>query len=73
MKVQPLLSPLDKRRTLTLAEISESSGIKLATLRLWINRGEMDAFRNGVGKGRKWMMSRAAAELWWQELHQQKV
>jgi predicted site-specific integrase-resolvase len=74
MKPKSLFSPLDRRKYVTLGQISEATEIPLSTLRDWVNKGQIrGAFRGTAGKGRKWRLSRADAELWWQEMQQQKV
>jgi hypothetical protein len=71
VKAKTLFSPLDRRKTVTLGDLSDASGIPLQTLRDQINRHEIPGvFRSGPGKGRKWRISRADAECWWQEMHQ---
>jgi Helix-turn-helix domain len=69
-----LFSPLDRRKTVTLSDLSEATGFATQTLREQINRGEIPgAFRSGVGKGRKWRINRAAAEQWWQGMQWQST
>jgi excisionase family DNA binding protein len=74
MKAKTLFSSLDRRKTVTLGEVSEASGIPLQTLRDQINRHEIPGvFRSRAGKGRKWRINRADAERWWQEMQQSTV
>jgi excisionase family DNA binding protein len=74
MKTRTLFSPLDRRKSVTLGDISEASGIPLQTLRDQIARGEIPGvFRSGPGKGRKWRISRADAETWWQQMQSPKA
>jgi excisionase family DNA binding protein len=70
MKPRTLFSALDRRKTVTLGDLSEETGIPLQTLRDMIARGEIPGvFRSGPG--RKWRIGRADAERWWQDMHSQ--
>jgi excisionase family DNA binding protein len=72
MKVKPLFSPLDQRKVVDTAELSELSGIKISTLREWVRRGEVGgAFR--TKEGVRWQFRREALEQWWRELHQESA
>ena len=74
MKAKSLFSPLDRRKSVSLGDLSEATGIPIETLRAQVNRGEIPGmFRSGTGKGRKWRLNRADAERWWQEMQQAAV
>jgi hypothetical protein len=72
MKTKSLFSPLDRRKSVSLGDLSEATGIPIQTLRDQVNRGEIPGMFRG-GKGRKWRIGRADAERWWQEMQQTAV
>jgi hypothetical protein len=65
-KPRPLFSALDRRKTVYLSDLAEAADIPISTLRDWLNRGDIPGmYRSAAGKGRKWRMTREAAEQWW--------
>jgi excisionase family DNA binding protein len=74
VKATTLFPELDRRKTVTLGDLSEQSGIPLRTIQDQVARGEIPgAFRSGKGKGRKWRIRRSDAERWWQEMQRVKI
>jgi excisionase family DNA binding protein len=68
--VPALFPPGDHRKTISLKELSELSGIAGPTLRDWLRRGTIGgAFQRK--KGAKWRFRREALVAWWQELLQE--
>lgn len=71
MNEDPLISPLDGRKTLSLAEVAKILGIDTETARRDAMSG---AIPGGFQRrpGGKWMFKRQALEKWWQKLGGQK-
>jgi len=68
MKQKSLFSPLDKRKTVTMAELAELSGIPVTTLKHYVKRNEIfGAMKSGKGR---WRFEREALERWWQSIRQ---
>lgn len=66
-EIPPLFPPGDHRRTISLYQLSELSGIGLPTLRDWLKKGEIPgAFQ--IKKNTKWRFRREMLEKWWEEL-----
>jgi excisionase family DNA binding protein len=70
--VKTLFSPADRRKTIQLTELAQLTGFKSKTLYEWVKRGEVPAFRQGKGKGRRFYFHRAELEIWWSNLHHQQ-
>ncbi len=67
MEVPPLFPPGDHRKTITIQQLSELSGIPLGTLRDWVHYGTIPgAFQRK--KHTKWLFRREPLEKWWVEL-----
>lgn len=61
-----LLSPLDKRKTLSLAEVAEALGLDTETVRRDARTG---AIPGGFQRkpGGQWRFRRSILEAWWQK------
>jgi excisionase family DNA binding protein len=67
MKYQPLFTPNDYRKIITLSQLQELSGVKKSTLRIWLrDRRIPGAFR--AGRGTRWQFRREALEEWWRDM-----
>jgi excisionase family DNA binding protein len=68
--VKTLFSSTDKRKTIGLTALAELTGEKATTLYEWLRKGELPAYRNGSGRGRRWKFHRDELEIWWANIHQ---
>jgi DNA-binding transcriptional MerR regulator len=68
MKTKPLFSALDRRRAVTIPQLSELTGIPASSLRRWALEGQIPG---GLRKGKnRWYFNRADLEQWWGSMQQ---
>jgi excisionase family DNA binding protein len=72
MKIAPLISDLDRRRLIPLAEVAEVTGIDYQALRRYAIDGTIPGARQ-PGRGKQWLFERKALETWWQKFNQDTV
>ena len=67
--MRTLFSPEDKTRSLTLPQLAKRTGHAYTTIYGYVKRGELHAYRQGKGKGRRYRVSREDAEAFWAGMH----
>ena len=71
-KIQPLISELDRRRLIPLAEVAELTGIHWQTLRRAAIDGTVPGGRQ-IAKGKRIFFERAAINAWWEKFNRKEA
>jgi hypothetical protein len=69
--VEPLFSPLDRRRLMPIGEVSLVSGLSVDILRAYADDGTIPGARQAKF-GKRRLFERTALEKWWQEFNSPK-
>jgi excisionase family DNA binding protein len=69
--IQPLFSPLDRRRLIPIGEVAEVSGLSVDVLRAYADDGTIPGARQAKF-GKRRLFEREALEQWWQEFNTPK-
>jgi excisionase family DNA binding protein len=70
--IQPLFSPLDRRRLIPIGEVAEVSGLSVDVLRAYADDGTIPGARQAK-TGKRRLFERVALEQWWQEFNSPRI
>ena len=68
--MRSLFSPEDKTASISLRQLAKKTGYAYTTIYGYVKRGELAAYRQGKGKGRRYKVTREVAEIFWANMHE---